>query len=136
MGPEEQNCSTEGQNRSSEVSQGLIRGRLFSGHSGALRTKTNLQVGLSLFYPVAKGRDFDVGLFYKSQIFFVLETSREAIESSNFPIRHGKISICLDSRKKFTRWLWRLYIFIINQRLDFQCCLKHSAFLGKEYHLR
>lgn len=69
VGPKEQNCSTEGQNSSSEVSQTLIRGRFFSGHSGALRTKTSLQVSLSSFLPVAKGHAFDVDLFYKSQIF-------------------------------------------------------------------
>lgn len=68
VGPEEQKCSTEGQDRSSEVSQRLIRGRFFSGHSGALTTKTKLQVGLSSFLPVAKGHTLDVDLFYKSQI--------------------------------------------------------------------
>lgn len=70
VGPEEQNSSTEGQNRLSEVSQRLGRGRFVSGHSGALRTKINLQVGLSLFLPVAKGHAFDVDLFYKSQFFY------------------------------------------------------------------
>lgn len=74
--PEEQNCSTEGSNRSSEVSQRLIRGRFFSGHSGALRKKTNLLVGLSSFLPGAKGHAFAVDLFYKSQIFCSLNQQR------------------------------------------------------------
>lgn len=68
VGPEEQNCSTEGQNRSSEVSQRLLRGRFFSGHSGALRMKTTLHLCFSSFLPVVKGHAFDVNLFYKSLI--------------------------------------------------------------------
>lgn len=77
VGPEEQNCSTEGSNRSSEVSQRLIRGRFFSGHSEALRKKPNLLVGLSSFLPGAKGHAFAVDLFCKSQTSFLKPAEKQ-----------------------------------------------------------
>lgn len=74
--------------------------RFFSGYSGSLRTKNNLQASLSSFLPVAEGHTLDVDLFNRSQIFHSQKKQRSAVESGNFPIRHNNISIWLFKFKR------------------------------------
>lgn len=91
---------SDGQNRSSEVSQRLKRRQILLGIFRMIKNKNNLQEVSSSFLLVAKGHALDVGLFNKSQVFHSQKQQRSAVESGNFPVRHNNISIWLFKFKR------------------------------------
>lgn len=112
---EQKTALIDGQNMSSEVFWRFKKGQILF-WIFKIRTQlynTNLQAGSSSFLFADKGHALD-----KSQISHSQKSQqRNAVENCTF--------------SNNTEQNWHL----ANQGEDFQCQLKHSAFLGKEYHL-